>query len=200
MPGPARLTARSAPGTCLILLALAGGCRSTTVLSTLEAQPRGEEDEVLSWDATATCKGPTHLLRASIDTDPANLMGWSRTDVGYRVILDVSVAGPGDTVRKTVFLPVTEKREVGREGDTIKMAYDAAGTMTDSGFRRGAPLDSVRFVPLPGPHRIDVRLRIPEGGNRRALRVIRTLRVDVVGPEGSRCALTEWSRVEDEAR
>lgn len=188
-----RLTAL--PSLLLTLLLLAG-C-SSGIVSTLETRPSGSDEEVVSWTVVADESGPWHTLKVGIDTDAAKLMGWSRTDVGYRVILDVSVTdAKGRVDRKALILPITEKREVGREGDTILMSYSAAGVMQDTGFGRVPAVDAVRFKPSPGEHRIDVEIRKPSGGNRRALKVIRTLRVEIVSRTEADGVLTDWTLVE----
>lgn len=198
MERPSRLTAFCAPLLAALLLLLASGCGGSGVVSTLEARPAGSDEEVVSWEATAVAPGPWHTLRVGIDTDAARLMGWSRSDVGYRVILDVSVTdAKGRVDRKPLVLPITEKREVGREGDTILMSYSAAGVMMETGFGRVTPVDAVRFKPSPGGHRIDVTIRIPSGGNRRALKVIRAVRVEVVSRVEGDGVLTEWELVEE---
>jgi hypothetical protein len=172
------------------LLAVAG-CSGEPV-TVLEVNPRGVPDEVVSWETTAQSKGPVHLVRVGYDTDPARLMGWSRTDVGYNALLDVSVTGPEGTVSETLLMPLTEKRQVGQEGNTMLMAFGAAGIMQETGFRRVASVDAVRFKPVPGDHRIDVRLRVHTGGNRKSLKVLRTLRVEVVTRPDADGALTTW--------
>ena len=182
----------------LLTLLLLTGCAGSGVATTLETRPAGSDGEVVSWMATATTTGPWHTVRVGIDTDAAKLMGWSRTDIGYRVILDVSVTdATGRVDRKPVYAPITEKREVGREGDTILMSYSAAGEMQETGFGRVTPIDAVRFKPSPGEHRIDVTIRLPDGGNRRALKVIRALRVEVVSRREAEGVLTAWDLVQE---
>ncbi len=194
MERPLRLTA------LLVLLGwllLLSGCGGSGVASTLDVRPTGSDGETLTWTANADATGPWHLLRVGIETDAAKLMGWSRTDVGYRAILDVSVTdAKGRTDREILIVPITEKREVGREGDTVLMSYSAAGVMQETGFGRVPAVDAVRFKPSPGEHRIDLQIRTPSGGNRKSLKAIRSVRVEVVSRTEADGVLTDWTLVE----
>jgi hypothetical protein len=78
------------------------------------------------------------------------------------------------------------------------MSYSAAGVMQETGFRRVAPVDAVRFKPSVGEHRIDVTIRSPSGGNRNALKAIRAVRVEVVSRPEAEGVLTDWVVVEEE--
>jgi len=180
----------------LLAIGFLAACGSGPTVAVLEQRPAGKNNEVLSWQASASEGGAAHLVRVSIDTDPAKLMGWSRKDVGYRALLDVSARGPaGELLKKTVVVPITETHEIGQDGNTIQVAYDAAGTMMDTGFRRGTALDALRFKPTPGDWELSVRVRVISGGNRRALTAIRSVRVELLSRgEGSK-ALASWTEL-----
>ena len=181
----------------LLALFLLAGCGSG-VVTTLETRPAGTDGEVVTWISTTDRSGPWHTLRVGIDTDAAKLMGWSRTDVGYRAILDVSVTdAKGKLYRKPLVVNITERKEVGREGNTVLVSYSAAGVMQETGFGRVPAVDAVRFKPSPGEHRIDVTIRTPSGGNRKSLKAIRAVRVEVVSRTEADGVLTAWDLVQE---
>jgi len=193
---------RIATASCFIiavLLALAGCSKS--VVTTLEQAPRGRNNEVRGWTATATEAGPRHRVRLTIDLDPAKYMGWARTNVQYRVFLDVRLESPdGEVKERNLIIPVSEARKVGedKERNIVRIAYGPAGKQLPNGFRRLEPIKLMSFKPVPGEYKLTIRLRVAPGAHRNALWTLRFLRIDLLSREESDGLLTDWTELPPE--
>ena len=164
--------------TLLALIALTVAC-GPTHSERLEAHGGGRYDEVHTWTTEVPDGAGRQRLDVAIEVDPAQLMGWARSDQQYRMILDVRVAH-GDTHRDaSLMLPVTEMAKVRDEGDTRIMRLRAAGKITETGFRRGESKTAFTWSPSHGQWTLTVRLRTPSGADRKVLRAVRTLLIDV---------------------
>lgn len=182
----------------LALTLLLTGCGSRTTVAPLDQRPSGKEDQVLSWTAHAAGPGPTHAFRLGIDVDEAKLMGWARTNLQTNVLLDLALTGP-DTARRAVLLfPITQMRQVGKdeERNTVQMAFLGAGELMESGFRRVPSKDAFTAKPSEGDWTLTVRMRVPNGGNTRALWAVRSVRVDVLANADADGVLREWTALE----
>lgn len=182
-----------------VLLALCGCGRS--VITTLEQSPKGRNNEVRGWTTTATESGPRHKVRLIVDLDPAKYMGWARTNVQYRVVLDVRVEGPnGLADERILIIPVSEARQVGedKKRNKIRLAYGPAGKALPNGFRRLEPFELMWFKPVPGEFKLTIRLRVMSGANRNALWTLRFLRLELVSSEGAEGLLTDWTELPPE--
>lgn len=177
----------------ILLVFLLTGCAQSTV-SELSQRPRGKEGEILSWTATAKEAGPAHKVSVAIVTDPAKLMGWARRDVKYHGLIDVVVEGPSGTEKTVVTVPITERKIIGedKEANTISVTFDAAGAVQPDGFGLVPSQPAVRFKPVPGQYTLTVRLRMPKGGNVKALYAVREVRLELVARDGARGRLTNW--------
>ncbi len=186
----------------VLLLTLAGclsGCAAADPVALPVQRPSGREGEVLSWEATTAAAGPRHNVRLGFETDAAQLMGWAKTSLRYRVLVDLWVEGPqGKVAQKTLTVAVTERRQVGEDkvNNSVQFAYKAAGILQESGFRDVAPVDAFGFTPGPGRWTLHARMRIPDGGNRKAIRVIRNLKVEIRARAGNGGSLSEWTALE----
>ena len=174
------------------------GCAPVPV-QTVEARPSGEYAQVLTFNAVAIEKGSRHVLRVGIDVDPAQLMGWAKPNRAYTVGLDAKLDGPGlgTTQHATLYLPITEQQELSRNEQTgvVQVAYLAAGEQLPNGFKRGALRDAFRFTPLPGEYTLTVEMRTVNNADKRMIKAIRNLRIEVLGPKNGKGALSDWARV-----
>ncbi len=195
MPGVALLRLAA-----LCLLGLITAC-SSSVVSTLEQRPQGRNHEVRGWVTTATTSGPRHKVRLTVELDPAKYMGWARTNTAYRVVLDVVLEGPGEfREERVLMIPVSELRQVGEDKsrNRLRMAYEPAGTLLSSGFRRLEPFDLMSFKPEAGEYRLTIRLRVLPGANRNALWTLRTLRVELLSSTDQEGLLSDWEELPPE--
>ena len=196
-----RAHASGATALALIIFLLAlGGCGSS-VVTTLEESPRGRNNEVRGWTTTVTETGPRHKVRLIVDLDPAKYMGWARTNIQYRVVLDVRIEGPdGLSDERILIIPVSEARQVGedKKRNTIRLAYGPAGKALANGFRRLEPFELMWFKPVPGEYKLTIRLRVMTGSNRNALWTLRFLRVELLSREGAKGLLTDWTELPPE--
>ena len=170
------------------------GC-SGSVVTSLEQSPRGRNHEVRGWTTTATESGPRHKLRLTVDLDPAKYMGWARTNIMYRVVLDVVIEGPnGLREERVLMIPVSEARQVGEDKarNRIRLAYGPAGKLLPNGFHRLEPFDLMSFKPVPGEYKLSIHLRVLPGAHRNALWTLRHLRIDILSKEGCDGLLTDW--------
>lgn len=184
----------------LLLLLLSGGC-SSSVVTSLEQRPKGRNHEVRGWTTTATESGPRHKLRLTVDLDPAKYMGWARTNIQYRVLLDVLLEGPnGLSDERVLIIPISETHQVGEDKsrNRIRLAYGPAGKLLPNGFRRLEPFGLMSFKPTAGEYKLTIRLRVMTGANRNALWTLRHLRVDILSKEGSDGLLTNWTELPPE--
>ena len=183
-----------------VLLLLSCSC-NTSVVSSLEQRPQGRNHEVRGWTTTATESGPRHKLRLTVDLDPAKYMGWARTNIQYRVLLDVLHEGPdGLSDERVLIIPISEARQVGEDKsrNRIRLAYGPAGELLPNGFRRLEPFELMSFKPTPGEYKLTIRLRVLTGSNRNALWTLRHLRVDILSREDSEGLLTNWTELPPE--
>jgi hypothetical protein len=170
--------------------ALLAGCPAGPTVATLEARPTGTYGEVLSWTAQApTSGGPRHTVTVEIEIDEAQLM-WAKTTFAYSAFVDVGVTGAGNVEEQWMQFPITEERRLGEDDGVITIAYLAAGTPLPSGFRRSETKRALSFKPQGGPVTLTAHLRTPDGADRKALKAIRTVRLQL--HSGSRRALTDW--------
>ncbi len=178
----------------IALTLLLASCGSRSTVAPLDQRPAGKVDEVLSWQAHATGSGPTHAFRFGIDIDEAKMMGWSRTDQQTRVMLDVSLVGPETEKRAALTFALTAMQQVGedKERNTVQMAFLPAGELMKSGFRRLPSKDAFQAKPTEGDWTLRVRMRVPHGGNTRALWTVRSVRVDVLANPEAEGVLREW--------
>ena len=183
------------PSISLLRLLLAGvllagpGC-GAPVSTTLEQRPTGAYGQVLSWSGEVGEVHKRHRVEVEIEIDAAQLLGWAATTHAYAAFLDVRIEGEGaQAIEEIVPFPVTEEREVGRDENTVQIAYLAAGTVQPSGFRRSERRRAFSFVPGPGTVTLSAHLRTPSGADRRALRAIRAVRLIVSGRDG---VVTDW--------
>ncbi len=184
------------PSLLTLTLLILTGCFGSDAVATLEQRPTGVEDELLSWTSDGHGAGPRHTVMLGVDIDEAQLMGWARTDRPYGALLFVTLTLPAGTEQyASVRVPVTEQRQLSedKEANTVQIAYLAAGDMQPSGFRRVPIQRAVSFKPSVGPHSLSVRLRVPPGGEKKALRGIRTVRVEMQSREGADGLLTAWT-------
>ena len=177
-----------------LLLAIAA-CSPPVSIQELKTRPSGTYAQVLTFRATALEPGPEHVLNVSIDVDPAKLMGWAKTNRAYTTGLAAKLVGPEGTEAKhaTLYLPITEQREVGREGNVTQVAYLAAGAPMKNGFRRGAAREAFRFSPAPGQWALTIEMRTVNNADRMMIKAIRTLHLDVLGPKDGDGALSGWT-------
>jgi hypothetical protein len=159
----------------------------------------GEYAEVLTFQATATERGPSHLLRVGIDIDPAKLMGWTRPNRAYTVALNAKLVGPGlsSPMYATLLLPIVEQREISRDDSIglVRVAYLTAGKAMPNGFSRGEYRDTLRFAPTPGDWILTIEMRTANNADQRMIKAIRNVRVQVLGPKSGKGALNTWTVV-----
>jgi len=192
--------AATRPFVLIVLLLLLCGC-SQSVVTSFEQSPKGRNNEVRGWTTTATENGPRHKVRLTVDLDPAKYMGWARTNIQYRIVLDVRLEGPnGDAQERTLVIPVTEARQVGEDKarNRIRLAYGPAGKLLPNGFHRLEPFELMSFKPVPGVFKLTVRMRVMTGANRNALWTLRYLRVELLSSEGAAGLLTDWTELPPE--
>jgi hypothetical protein len=109
------------------------------------------------------------------DIDPAKLMGWADGRVQYQALVDVTAGG----VSKTIWLPITEKQEVIRQGEVVGLTHGAAGTPRPTGYTRVPARRVLQFKGDGQP--IKVRIRISSGGSLMPLKAIHSVLVEVKG-------------------
>lgn len=179
-----------------LTLTLLTGCLGTDPVATLDQRPTGLVDEVLTWTVDAVSDGPRHTLAVGIDVDEAQLMGWARTDRPYGTLLYVTLTGPGDVrERAMIRMPVTEQRQIGEDKDanTVQVAYLAAGDVLPSGFRRVPAEHAFTFVPAPGRWELTAKLAVPPAGEKKALKGIRAVRMELTSRAGKKGLLSQWT-------
>ena len=179
----------------LALLLGSLGCTPKTVVQELSVKPSGTYAEVLTFEARAAGEGPEHVLSVGIDIDPAKLMGWARNNRGYTTGLAAKLVGPdGSTKHATLYLPVTEQQEVGRDGNTIQVAFVPAGKQQPDGMKRVAAKEAFRLRPAPGPWTLTIEMRTANNADQLMMKAVRAVRLEVVGPDDG-TALANWKRV-----
>ncbi len=184
----------------LLLLGLSA-CGNPSVVTTLEQSPKGRNNELRGWSATASEHGPRHKVRLTVVLDPAKYMGWARTNIQYRVVLDVRLLAPGGEAReRTLVIPISEARQVGEDkaNNRIRLAYGPAGTLQPNGFHLLEPFDLMSFKPSPGEYKLTIRMRVMTGANRNALWALRHLQVELLSKEGAQGLLTDWQELPPE--
>lgn len=202
-PIPDRSRSRTLAGSVLVALVLVGlagvlsalGCTPKGVVQELSVKPSGTYAEVLTFEATAADGGPEHVLSIGIDIDPAKLMGWAKSNRGYTTGLAAKLVGPDlEAKHATLYLPVTEQKEVGREGNTIQVAFVPAGTQQSDGMKRVAAKEAFRFRPAPGTWTLTLEMRTANNADQMMMKAVRAVRLEVVGPEDG-SALASWTPV-----
>lgn len=178
---------------CVLILA---GCSPPIAVQTLEVRPSGVYAQVLTFTATATAKGPEHVLQVLVDIDPAKLMGWAKTNRAYTAGLSAKLVGPkGEPRHSTLYIPITDQQEVGREGNTVQVAFLPAGRALENGFKRGEPKEAFRVEPVPGTYTLTIEMRTVNNADQRMIKAIRNVRLEVLGPSDPAKALANWALV-----
>jgi len=181
------------------MVALLPGCAPAPVVATLEARPSGKYDEEISWTAQVPPGTGKHAVAVEIEIDGAQLMGWAKTTYAMSMMVDVGWL-QGDTLEQELWktFPVTEEKRLGEEDGVVKIAFLAAGEPLPSGFRKPPSQKALSFSPDPGEATLRVRLRTPNGADRRSLKAVRTVRLLV--RSRSDAALTQWVEQERAVR
>lgn len=188
-----------AGGLALLALSLLAGCPAPPVVDTLEARPSGRYGEVLSWTATPTADCGTHRVDVQISIDEAQLMGWAKTTHAYSAFIDVDVVGEGLEVdEQWMRFPITEERTVGEDGNTVQIAYLAAGELQPSGYRTPPAQRALTFDPGTKPVTLTAHVRTPAGADRKVLRAIHDVKL-MVRRRGD-CVVTGWEAQEPTIR
>ena len=185
------------PAFLLCVGLLLAACSPPVSIQSLPTTPSGKYAEVLTFRATATAPGPEHVVTVAADIDPAKLMGWSKTNRAYTAGLAAKLVGPEGFAPRhaTLYIPITDQQEVGREGNVTQVAFLPAGSPMENGFRRGEPREAFRFEPTPGEWLLTIEMRTVNNADRNMLKAIRTLHIDVLGPKDGDGALTGWVQV-----
>ncbi len=183
-------------GTALATLAGAVACSPAVSIQTLEVRPSGTYGQVLTFTAAAPAAAAEHVVYVGVDVDPAKLMGWAKGNRPYTTSLAAKLTGPDGTAKHaTLYLPITEQQEVGREGNTVQVAFLPAGKMLDTGFRRGELKEAFRFSPRPGTWTLTIEMRTANNADQMMIKAIRTLRLDVRTTAEAAEALAPWTVV-----
>jgi len=144
-------------------------------------------DEDLVFDAPSA---GTHTVSIGWDIDPARLMGWSNGGVQYQALVDVSAGG----VSKTIWLPITDEHDVIRDGKVVGRTFREAGDPLPDGYTRVRARRAITFKADGAP--IVVHTRVSSGASKMPLKTIRTLRVEIKGPEWIRPAGASDTRIQ----
>lgn len=177
---------------CLLVLT---SCGPAPVHSSLEALTSAQDDERFAWTATAAQGAGAHRVWVALENNPAKLLGWSRNDRTYKALVDIRVTAPGGEVSEsTVTLPITELQTIGKsaDGSTEFLSPVTAGTPIENGMFLGTALPSVSFRPSPGDWLLEATVRAPPNSDRRGLRVIRAVHLEVRSRARTSKALTGW--------
>ncbi len=184
--------------TLLFVGALAAfvACPGPNSFSHTEVRPSGTYGEVLTFASTAPARSGEHVLYASIVVDSAKLMGWAKGNRPYTTSLAAKLTGPGVEKHATLYLPITEQQEVGREGATIQVAFLPAGKMSDAGFHVGERKEAFRYRPKgPGDWTLTIEMRTANNADQMMIKAIRTLVLETEGHAESGKEMSAWKPV-----
>lgn len=172
----------------LLAMGVLAGCNPGPVVATLEARPSGKYGEEIRWTSAGSPAG-SHKVEVEIEVDEAQLMMFEKP-YSVSMFVDVDVEGAGEVDEVWLNFPVTEERVMSEDESTRRIAYKAAGTLQESGFRKSVTKKAFGFSPAGGPVTLVAHIRTPQGADRHALKAVRTVRLVVRSRNDG--AATEW--------
>jgi len=181
-----------------LFLTLLLGCGPLPVAQSLEAVTSGANKESFRWTTEDPSAAGKHQLYISSLNDPAKLMGWTSGARTYRAVVKLKLQGPDGLLREsTLYLPISELKPVGEslDGQTEFIAPTVSGEIQPSGMHQTTPVWAFSFPAEPGLWTLQATLMAPHNTDRRALQVVRSLRLETRSRSKGGRQLDGWSAV-----